>query len=296
MKKITLILFLLSGIFSAIAQTTCAEPTVLSGPGLYLVDGINGADVAEPICAENGLIENNAKSEWFSYTPSENFTVTITTDIDENTPRRDTRFHVYTGNCGNLSCFAGDDDSGVGDTNYSSIATFNVTANTTYLIAFDNRWSTGNFTFQLIEAPVEVVPGNPVTFSNMNVSSISSQYNICVVDMNSDGMDDIVGVSSSNIRIHTQNAGGTFTVTDYPTTSATNMPSWSLAAADYNKDGLNDLMYEMIETCTLDHHMKLKINQIIVLLLVIALAGSSCGIFQKGRNGKGGCNCPTNVR
>jgi hypothetical protein len=244
MKKITLILFLLSGIFSALAQTTCAEPTLLSGPGLYLVDGINGTDVAEPLCSEeNGPVGANAKSEWFSYTPSEDFTVTITTDIEENTPRVDTRFHVYTGSCGNLSCFAGDDDGEPGDTNYSSVSTFNVTANTTYLIAFDNKWSASGFTFQLIEAPVEVVPGNPVTFSNMNVSSISSQYNICVVDMNADGMDDIVGVSSTNIRIHTQNENGTFSFADYVTTTAENMPSWSLAAGDYNRDGVNDLMY-----------------------------------------------------
>lgn len=60
-------------------------------------------------------------------------------------------------------------------------------------------------------------------------------------------------------------------------------------------DSLNGLMYEMIENCTLDHHMKLKINQIIVLLLLITMA-SSCGISQKGRNGRGGCNCPNNVR
>lgn len=241
MKKITFILFLLSGIFSAVAQTTCAEPTVLSGPGFYLVDGINGADVAELLCNDdNGPVGANAKSEWFSYTPTENYSVTITTDIVQNTPRRDTRFHVYTGECSNLSCYDGDDDSG---SNYSSISTFNVTANTTYLIAFDNRWSSGGFTFQLIEAPIVVVSGNPVTFSNMSVSTINSQYNICVVDMDADGMDDIVGVNSSNIRIHTQNENGTFSFVDYPTTAAENMPSWSLAAGDYNRDGVNDLMY-----------------------------------------------------
>ncbi|RAR47135.1 FG-GAP-like repeat-containing protein [Flavobacterium lacus] len=243
MKKITFILFLLSGIFSAVAQSTCAEPTVLNGAGLYQVEEILGTDVASPICANNGVVTNSPKSEWFSYTPSEDFTVTITTDIDENTPRVDTRFHVYTGSCGSLTCFAGDDDSGVGSNNYSSVDTFIVTANTTYLIAFDNKWTSNGFTFQLLETPYETPPGNPVTFSNMNVSSINSQYNICVVDMNGDFLDDIVGVSSSNIRIHTQNANGTFTMTDYPTTPAENMPSWSLAAGDYNRDGINDLMY-----------------------------------------------------
>lgn len=243
MKKITLILFLIFGITTMVAQSTCAEPTVLNGAGLYQVEEILGADVASPICANNGVITNNPKSEWFSYTPSQDFTVTITTDIDENTPRVDTRFHVYIGSCGSLACFAGDDDSGVGGNNYSSVDTFIVTANTTYLIAFDNKWSSNGFSFQLLETPYEVPAGNPVTFSNTNISTINSQYNLCVVDINGDFLDDIVGVSSSNIRIHTQNANGTFTMTDYPTTAAENMPSWSIAAGDYNRDGINDLMY-----------------------------------------------------
>ncbi|MBC8884321.1 VCBS repeat-containing protein [Flavobacterium piscinae] len=215
MKKITFLFLVMASMQSAFGQSTCAEPTTLSGPGLYVVEGINGTDVANPICADNGVITNNAKSEWFVYTPTENFTVTITTNIDENTPRVDTRFHVYTGSCGNLACFAGDDDSG---SNYSSVDTFVVTANTTYLIAFDNRWTSNGFTFQLIEQPYEEPAGNPVSFSNTGLSSINSQYNICVVDMNDDGMDDIVGVSSTNIRIHTQGAGGTFSFVDYPTT------------------------------------------------------------------------------
>jgi hypothetical protein len=61
--------------------------------------------------------------------------------------------------------------------------------------------------------------------------------------MNNDFLDDIVGVSSSNIRIHTQNSNGTFTMTNYPTATADNLPTWSLTAGDYNKDGYNDLMY-----------------------------------------------------
>jgi hypothetical protein len=240
MKKITFLFLVMASMQNAFGQSTCADPTAINGPGLYVVDGIFGTDVASPICTDNGVIDNNAKSEWFVYTPAEDFSVTITTNIDENTPRVDTRFHVYTGSCGNLTCFAGDDDSG---SNYSSVDTFVVNANTTYLIAFDNRWTSNGFTFQLIEQPYEEPAGNPVSFSNTGLSSINSQYNICVVDMNDDGMDDIVGVSSTNIRIHTQGAGGTFSFVDYPTTAAENMPSWSLAAGDYNRDGVNDLMY-----------------------------------------------------
>ncbi|HQX03889.1 MAG TPA: FG-GAP-like repeat-containing protein [Flavobacterium sp.] len=243
MKKITYLILFCIGIQLSNAQDTCASAAVLPGAGLYIVDAVNGLEVPNPVCTENGNIANNGKGEWYSYTPTQNYTITITTDIAANTPRVDTRFHVYTGTCGALTCYAGDDDEGIGDTNYSSIDTFVVLANTTYTIAFDNRWTANGFTFQLIEAPYQEPIINPVTFTNQAIASVNSQYNITVVDMNGDYLDDIVGVNQDNIRIHTQNAGGTFTVTDYPTTSATNMPSWSLAAADYNKDGLNDLMY-----------------------------------------------------
>jgi hypothetical protein len=63
--------------------------------------------------------------------------------------------------------------------------------------------------------------------------------------MNNDFLDDIVGVSANNIRIHTQNENGTFTLSNYPTATIGGgfLPSWSLAAGDYNKDGFNDLLY-----------------------------------------------------
>jgi len=63
-----------------------------------------------------------------------------------------------------------------------------------------------------------------------------------VVDMNGDRRDDIVGVSTNNLRIHYQGTGGTFTNSDFPIAGSSNMPSWSLAAGDYNKDGFNDLI------------------------------------------------------
>jgi len=243
MKKITLLILLSVGIQFSNAQDNCIDAMVIPGAGFYVVDGITGSQVPTPICANNGTIGTDGKGNWYSYTPTQNYTVTVSTDISNNTPRVDTRFHVYTGGCGALNCFAGDDDSGVGGSNFSSSDTFTVTANTTYIIAFDNRWTSSGFTFQLIEAPFEIPAGNPVSFTNQNLSTINSTYNIAVVDMNGDYLDDIVGVRNNNIRVHVQNSGGGFTLIEYPTTTASNMPNWSIAAADYNKDGFNDLMY-----------------------------------------------------
>jgi ASPIC and UnbV/FG-GAP-like repeat/Secretion system C-terminal sorting domain len=238
MKKITL-LFLLNCIFQfSNAQNTCDTALPLTAAGSYVVTAVDGTQVPAPICADNGGGAN--KGEWYAYTPTQNYTVTITTNIAANTPKVDTRFHVYTGSCAELTCYAGDDDAGAG---YSSVDTFVVLGGTTYYIAWDNRWTSNGFTFDLIEGPyVEPIP-TPVTYTNQSINTVNSNYNICVVDMNGDHLDDIVGVNSTSIRVHRQNVGGGFTVLDYTTTAADNMPTWSLAAGDYNKDGYNDLLY-----------------------------------------------------
>lgn len=221
------------------AQETCATATPIANPGIYAVlNFVATSQAPTPICVSGGTIATAGR--WFAYTPSANFSVTITTDIAANNPRRDTRFHVYTGNCTTLTCLSGDDDSG---TNDSSIATFNVVAGTTYYIAFDNRWSSTSFSWQLIQSTTQ--PGSQfgVTFTTQQLTSINNTYNIGVVDMSNDYRDDIVGVSSGMIKVHNQNVTPGFTITERTTTTATNLPVWSLAAGDYNKDGYNDLMY-----------------------------------------------------
>ncbi|MEC4005256.1 FG-GAP-like repeat-containing protein [Flavobacterium sp. SUN052] len=240
MKKITLIIAFLTFIQIAKAQNTCASAIPLTTAGFYVVTAVNGTDVPTPICAANGAITGTAAGEWYTYTPNQNYTVTITTDITQNTPRVDTRFHVYSGACGNLTCVGGDDDSGA---NYSSVGTFNVIANTTYTIAFDNRWSAAGFTFQLIQNPYVVPPPTPITYTTQSITTINSSYNLCVADMNGDHKDDITGVSANNLRIHYQGATpGTFTISDFPITGTSMMPTWSMASGDCNKDGFGDVV------------------------------------------------------
>ena len=81
--------------------------------------------------------------EWYSYTPSGNYTVTVES---YNSQVDDTRFQVYAGTCDNLYCVGGDDDSGV--SSYSS-DTFDVEAGNTYYIAWDDgqsSWEDFEFT------------------------------------------------------------------------------------------------------------------------------------------------------
>src|ERR1700712_2471189 len=122
MKKITLIVMLLFAVQFSKAQDTCDNPTVLPGAGTYVVGVINGTPTTI-ICADNGINDQvNPGTEWYIYTPTAAHTVVVTTDLAANTPRKDTRVHVYTGTCSNLSCLAGDDDTGA---DYSSVVTFN---------------------------------------------------------------------------------------------------------------------------------------------------------------------------
>lgn len=245
MKKTLLLTFItLVQTIVSFAQDNCASAIPISGPGTYSVGVINGVQ-PPTFCAPNGAIPsaNIPAGEWYAYTPSQNFAVNITSDIAVNNPRKDTRVHIYTGNCGVLTCVAGDDDSG---TNYSSVINLNVTAGTTYYIVWDNRWlnTTNNtgFSFQLSESTI-LIPTTPITYTTQTVATINSSYNICVVDMNGDYKDDIVGISAANMRIHYQTSTpGTYTVTDYPLSGTVLQPNWSMAAGDYNKDGFNDIV------------------------------------------------------
>lgn len=238
MKKITLLLTLLTAVFTQ-AQDTCGTAVAITA-GTQVVTAVNGTELPPTICAANGALGTNGAAEWYSYTPTQNYTVILTTDITANTPRVDTRVHIYTGTCGALTCYAGDDDSGA---NYSTVATFNVTAGTTYYIAWDNKWTSAGFTFQLIENPVVVPPVTPVTYTTQTVSTINSGYNICVVDMNNDGLDDVVGISTGTMKVHYQTStAGSFNVVNYPFSNVSFYPNWSMAAGDYNKDGYNDIV------------------------------------------------------
>lgn len=81
-----------------------------------------------------------------------------------------------------------------------------------------------------------------VSFSPQNITFPGSTK-MCIVDMNGDFLDDLVGVSNGYIYVNQQNEDGTFTLKEYATESSPYMPGWSITAGDFNGDGYNDLMY-----------------------------------------------------
>lgn len=225
---------------SSVAQDTCSTALNIT-VGTYTVASVNGSEVPSPICAPNGTGAN--AGEWYAYTPTEDHGVTVTSDLVQNTGG-DTRVHIYNGSCGTLNCVAGDDDSGVivsgSGTSYLSVVQFEATAGTTYYIAFDNKWSSNGFDFELIES--DPLPPSVFSFTTVSLPT-SGPFGQAVVDMNGDYLDDVVTVSSSNINLQLQQSGGGFTALNIPTANADWTPDWSIAVGDYNADGFNDLLY-----------------------------------------------------
>lgn len=80
-----------------------------------------------------------------------------------------------------------------------------------------------------------------ITFSNQSIGTDYSDRGI--VDMNGDFLDDIISVSANTVQIFYQNESGGFTEANISTPNANFTPSWSLAAADYDDNGLTDLLY-----------------------------------------------------
>ncbi|MBS1581371.1 MAG: VCBS repeat-containing protein [Bacteroidetes bacterium] len=219
------------GLPAVLAQDQCTTALPITA-GTYTVTGIDGPEIPSPICAMNGI--GASGGEWYTYTPTADHALTVTTDLPQNAGG-DTRFHVYTGTCGALTCKDGDDDSGAG---LLSTATFNVTAGVTYTIAFDDRWSAAGFDFRLIEQEPIVVR---VSFTGHPFAT--DGWVLGAVDLNGDHLDDIVAIDQTLIDVNYQQPGGGLARTSITTTPADFVASWSLAVGDLDGNGYNDLLY-----------------------------------------------------
>lgn len=92
----------------------------------------------------------------------------------------------------------------------------------------------------------------PVNFTTLSPSRVNfitqsmpvtGSYDMTVVDMNGDFLDDIVSASSNSVNVYYQLSGGGFNHVTLPTPNANFLPSWSMAAADFDRNGYTDLLY-----------------------------------------------------
>lgn len=240
MKKTTCLIALFFSISIAMAQGDCSTALpVLLGSTTTAPAFASETGAAPTIFC--GLNNNNGlptKGKWYYYTALQNNSLIISTVLPQNN-NADTRIIIYTGTCAGLVCLAANDDYSGGLT---SQINFNAVAGTTYLIAFDNRYSNSGFDFTLMLAP----PPAPdrLAFTSQPVTGITGGYNNCIVDMNGDYLDDIVSaVSATQLAITYQQPGGTFSTTTYTVPNTTVLPSWSIASGDYDNNGFNDLIY-----------------------------------------------------
>ncbi|WP_456438798.1 FG-GAP-like repeat-containing protein [Psychroserpens sp.] len=105
------------------------------------------------------------------------------------------------------------------------------------ICGFDDSIWGGPLTFSTLAPPA------PATFTTSGVNIVGMQR--ATVDMNGDFLDDVVSIGTTNVNIFYQQAGSGLsgTATNITTTNAVNSPSWSLAAADFDRNGFTDLLY-----------------------------------------------------
>lgn len=98
----------------------------------------------------------------------------------------------------------------------------------------------------------------PINFETITIARVNffqqSQpmggYDLTVVDMDGDHLDDIVSASSTNVKILYQQTDGSFNEVNVTTPQADFLPGWSMAAADFDRNGRTDLLYGSVSGVT----------------------------------------------
>lgn len=108
--------------------------------GTYSFSTITGAGASNACFGSGGT-----GASWYSFTAPCDGTLDVSSGIDPSLP--DTRLSIYSGTCGALTCVDNDDDGGPGLT--SQINGMPVTGGETYLIEWDDRWSSSGSLWEI---------------------------------------------------------------------------------------------------------------------------------------------------
>lgn len=171
MKKLLLIIVFMYN-YSVIAQANCSSAIAITANGSYTAPAITGT--FSNSCYNNTLTDAGGAMAgiWYSFTPSSNGEVFITSNLATNVAPKstDTKLSIFTGTCSSLTCYDANDD--FSSTVFLSDLTFPVTGGTTYYIQWDNYWDANGFDFNFTFTPLTCV--KPFYFNAPNIISSTS--------------------------------------------------------------------------------------------------------------------------
>jgi hypothetical protein len=131
--------------------------------------------------------------------------------------------------------------SGTPTTSNNSYPLSGLSASTTYEVFVRGYCGGTDYSNWIGPLSFTTLVNSRVNFSTQAMSS--NNYDLTVVDMNGDHLDDIVSATTSSVKVHYQLSTGGFNEVNIPTPNANFLPGWSMAAADYDRNGQTDLLY-----------------------------------------------------
>ncbi|MCB0447075.1 MAG: VCBS repeat-containing protein [Gelidibacter sp.] len=132
--------------------------------------------------------------------------------------------------------------SGLTTTSNNPYSASGLSQNTNYEVYVRGNCGNGDFSNWVGPVAFTTLTPSRVNFITQTIP-VSGSYDMAVVDMNGDFLDDIVAVSSTNVNVNYQLVEGGFNSVNISTPSANYLPGWSMAAADFDANGYTDLLY-----------------------------------------------------
>ncbi len=121
------------------AGNSCATATALTtNSGTINIGTINGSIPSSSVCYTYSQANPNAN--WWSFTPTQNGVLTLTTATAQNATSIDTRISIFNGTCTTLNCYSGNDNISSTDLR-SNLSNIILAAGTTYYFVFDDKVS-----------------------------------------------------------------------------------------------------------------------------------------------------------
>lgn len=162
---------------------SCPSATVLNAnSGVVTMGTISGTIPRGQPCFSGAYPNLDANANWWSFTPSQNGLLNISSVTPENAATVDTRLSIFRGICGDLQCFASNDNISGSDLR-SNLQELILTAGTTYYFVWDDKATdTGAVNFTYTFTPQTCFrPSLPYVYNVATENSIHVGWNAPVL-------------------------------------------------------------------------------------------------------------------